>query len=321
MRRDHGGDLAMAIQTFGGQPDEWIDLSTGINRVPYPVASLPAEAWAALPGRIAHDRLVAAARMAYGTGWSILPLAGAQAAIQLLPTLGIEGPVRIVIPTYNEYAGVLAAAGHAVQPVTHLDALEGAAMAIVVNPNNPDGRRTDPARLTQIARQVDLLIVDESFADPHPELSMLGGDCPGNVIVLRSFGKFYGLAGMRLGFALGAQASLERMRERAGPWAVSGPALEIGARALSDPGWRATSIGRLAAETARADALAAGAGWHLVGGTALFRLYDTPDARAAQARLARDRIWSRVFPGADRWLRLGLPGCREEWQRLAAALR
>ncbi|WP_132466495.1 threonine-phosphate decarboxylase CobD [Rhodovulum marinum] len=319
-KRDHGGDLATAIRRFGGQPGDWIDLSTGINRVPFPVPVISERAWRDLPGRPAFDALVAAARTAYGTDWPVLPLAGAQAAIQLLPALAPAGPVRILTPTYNEYAGVLAQAGRQVQKVDDARALHGAGVAVVVNPNNPDGRCHAPDALHAVAARVGLLVVDESFADPHPDLSLLPGACPPNVIVLRSFGKFYGLAGLRLGFALGARAHLDRMAALAGPWAVSGPALEIGAQALADAPWRAASIARLSGETARLDTLAVQGGWRLVGGTALFRLYDTPDAQAAQARLARAHIWSRVFPWSSRWLRLGLPGTPEEWTRLENAL-
>ncbi|GAA0310050.1 threonine-phosphate decarboxylase CobD [Rhodovulum strictum] len=319
--RDHGGNLAEAMARFGGPPERWIDLSTGINRVPYPFAPPSDAAWRALPGSGPGARLIAAAQAGFATGWPVLPLAGAQAAIQLLPALAPAGPVRIVTPTYNEYAGVLAAAGRAVEPVAEPAALAGAGLGIVVNPNNPDGRRVTPAALRALAGQVGLLVVDESFADPHAHLSLLPGPCPGNVIVLRSFGKFYGLAGLRLGFALGAEPHLARLAALAGPWAVSGPALEIGAAALADADWRAASIARLEAETRQADALAAQAGWGRAGGTALFRLYDTPDAGAAQARLARAHIWSRIFPWSGRWLRLGLPGSPAEWDRLAAALR
>lgn len=321
MERDHGGDLAAAIESFGGVPEDWIDLSTGINRTPWPVPPVSARAWRDLPGRAAHDRLIAAARRAYRTGWPILPLAGAQAAIQLLPALAPDGPVRIVAPTYNEFEAVLSGAGREVETVDGVQRAAGAGLAIVVNPNNPDGRCVSPGALHGIAGQVGLLIVDESFADPHPDVSLLPGACPPNVMVLRSFGKFHGLAGLRLGFALGAAAHLDRMDALAGPWAVSGPALEIGAQALDDAEWRAATIARLAVAADRADRLAEAAGWRLVGGTALFRLYDTPDAAAAQARLARARIWSRRFPWSPRWLRLGLPGTEAEWQRLAAALR
>ncbi|MBN2905093.1 MAG: threonine-phosphate decarboxylase [Rhodobacteraceae bacterium] len=318
--RDHGGDLSAAIARFGGRPEGWIDLSTGINRVPYPLPRLGAADWRDLPGGAAQAGLIAAARGAYGTGWPVLPLAGAQAAIQLLPGLAAPGRARIVAPTYNEYAAALTGAGWQVAQVADPAALAGADLGVVVNPNNPDGRRTPPEALRALAGDVGLLVVDESFADADPGVSLLPGDCPGNVIVLRSFGKFYGLAGLRLGFALGARAHLDRMARQAGPWAVSGPALAVGAVALADTEWRAASVARLMIDGARIDALAAGAGWQAVGGCALFRLYDTPGATAARDRLARAHIWSRLFPYSDRWLRLGLPGTPDEWARLAAAL-
>jgi cobalamin biosynthetic protein CobC len=139
-------------------------------------------------------------------------------------------------------------------------------------------------------------------------------------MALRSFGKFFGLAGLRLGFALGAEAEIGRLRSLAGPWPVSGPALAAGRVALADTSWAEAARGRLAADAERLDRLAAASGWEVVGGTALFRLYDVGDACEAQDRLARAHVWSRVFPYSRSWLRLGLPGEEAEWQRLATAL-
>ncbi len=247
----------------------------------------------------------------------VLPVAGAQAAIQLLPRLAPPGCVAILSPTYNEHAAAFRAAGWQVEDTSDIAALAGADAAVVVNPNNPDGRRHTPGDLTALAARVGLLIVDESFADPTPDLSL----CPTlgrpGLIVLRSLGKFTGLAGLRLGFALGAPSDIARLAELAGPWAVSGPALALGAAALADTAWTQATRARLAADARRLDALAP---WPLAGGTALFRTYDTPDAAAAQDHLARARIWSRIFPWSTRWLRLGLPGEPTEWDRLAAAL-
>jgi len=140
------------------------------------------------------------------------------------------------------------------------------------------------------------------------------------LLILRSFGKFYGLAGVRLGFALGAAADIDALAAQAGPWPVSGAALAIGRRALLDRDWAVTTSARLKRDCRRLDALVQSHGWTLIGGTPLFRLYDTTDARAAQARLATARIWSRIFSARVGWLRLGLPGDEPEWLRLAAAL-
>lgn len=314
--RDHGGNIDAAKARWGGS--DWIDLSTGINRVPYPVPDLPPEAWTQLPTAAAKAALMAAARGAFGTDAPGVALAGAQQAIQLYPRLAAPGRARVLAPTYNEHAANLRAAGWAVEEVTSLAALAGADIAVVVNPNNPDGQRHAPADLHALAAQIGLLVVDESFGDADPALSVLPD--PGAMLVLRSFGKFWGLAGLRLGFAFGPEALIARLAEMAGPWPVAGAAIEIGRQALADHPWREATIARLSDEVTRLDAMAAAAGWSLVGGTALFRSYATPDATAAQERLARHQIWSRIFPWSAHWIRLGLPGAGE-WERLAVALR
>ncbi len=314
--RDHGGNLDQAQARWGGA--NWIDLSTGINRVPYPVPALPAEAWTALPTHTAMAGLIAAARTAYGTTADLLPVAGAQAAIQMIPRLSPPGSARVLAPTYNEHAAALRAAGWHVVEVPRLADLAGADLAVVVNPNNPDGQTHDPQALRALAGQVGQLVVDESFADPVPHLSIAAD--PGPALVLRSFGKFYGLAGVRLGFVLGAADRLAPLAAMAGPWPVSGAAIVIGQAALADRAWQASTTARLHEDAARMDAIARAAGWSLVGGGHLFRLYETPDAVAAQDRLARAHIWSRIFPWHDRWLRLGLPGAPTEWDRLQKVL-
>lgn len=325
--RDHGGNLDAAMARHGGAPEAWIDLSTGINPRPYPPPDIPARAWAALPTRAESAALRDTAAAAYDTRAAILPLAGAQAAIQMVPMLRKRGVARVLGPTYNEHAATLEAQGWWVEridgPDRGLADLAGADLAVVVNPNNPDGRRHAPETLLALARQVGLLVVDESFADPAPELSLAPHleEAGEGVVVLRSFGKFYGLAGLRLGFALGGAREVTALEATAGPWPVSGPALEIGRAALADRAWQAETVARLRQDAARLDALAAWAGWRLVGGTELFRLYETGGAVAVQARLAEARIWSRAFPWSEGLLRLGLPDGAEQWSRLEAALR
>ncbi|MEM1267168.1 MAG: threonine-phosphate decarboxylase CobD [Pseudomonadota bacterium] len=316
--RDHGGDIDRAARAWGGT--DWIDLSTGINRRPYPVPDLSPAHWHALPTASALDALVDGARKAYGLpeAAACLPLAGAQAAIQLIPRLRPPGRVGIVSPTYNEHAAAFAREGWQVRdidaPQPGFDAL------VVVNPNNPDGRCHDPEPLAALAGDC-LVVIDESFGDVAPGLS--AARCLGraSLLVLRSFGKFYGLAGVRLGFACGAAADIGALAEAAGPWAVSGPALEIGRAALADMAWADATRARLRAEAPRLDQAAGTAGWRVVGGTDLFRLYETPDAAAAQDALDRGGIWSRAFPWSARWLRLGLPGSEAEWVQTEAALR
>jgi cobalamin biosynthesis protein CobC len=317
---DHGGNLDVALERFGGRLEEWIDLSTGINRRPYPVGELTPRHWTALPSRSDIESLHQAARRAYVTTAPVLATTGAQAAIQLLPLLAPPGRARILAPTYNEYAAILSGAGWTIELAATLERLAGADLAIVVNPNNPDGRQHDPAKLLALLPHVGRLVVDESFADSVPGLSLAPEAGRPGLIVLRSFGKFHGLAGLRLGFVLGSEADVAAFAGMSGPWPVSGPAIEIGRRALLDRDWADETRARLVRWSARLDRLTKDAGWTLVGGTPLFRLYETGDAGAAQERLAEAKIWSRIFANSPGWLRLGLPGGEAEWERFAAAL-
>ncbi|WP_314945029.1 threonine-phosphate decarboxylase CobD [Bradyrhizobium cosmicum] len=318
--REHGGNLDLAQQRFGGRAEDWIDLSTGINRLPYPVGEVSARAWGALPSRAEIESLHQAARHAYRTNAAVVAMGGAQAAIQLLPQLAPRGRARILAPTYNEYAGVLSAAGWDLQEVAEIDELAGADLAIVVNPNNPDGRCFAPNDLLALLPRVGRLVVDESFAEAVPQLSLAPKADHPALLILRSFGKFYGLAGLRLGFAIGNAADIGKLTSMSGPWPVSGAAIAVGCRALRDDAWAEATSARLGRDCVRLDAMAQAQGWTLVGGTPLFRLYETPDALAAQEKLACGQIWSRVFAQRPRWLRLGLPGSESEWTRLAEVL-
>ena len=320
MMIDHGGNLDVALGRFGGPLEDWIDLSTGINRRPFPVGELQPRHWNALPSRSDVASLHDAARQAYATGAPILATAGAQGAIQLLPQLMPRSGAKILAPTYDEFGAVLKAADWQVERVADAAALAGADLAVVVNPNNPDGRRHAPQQLLALLPRVGRLIVDESFADALPDLSLAPEAGRPGLLILRSFGKFYGLAGLRLGFVLGCETDIAALARLAGPWPISGAAIAIGRRALLDRDWARETTARLACDAERLDELAQRAGWMLAGGTPLFRLYDTGDAAAAQERLARAHIWSRIFAGQPSWLRLGLPGDDAEWQRLSTAL-
>ena len=318
--RDHGGNLDQAMACYGA--GDWIDLSTGINRRPWPVPALSAAAWRNLPTKAVQATLVAQAAGSWGAaaGAAGVALGGAQAAIQLVPRLRPKGRAAVLGPTYNEHAACLSAEGWQVNAVTDLADVVGADLAIIVNPNNPDGRHFAPETLLALVGHVGLLVVDESFGDVTPDLSLLPHAGRAGLLVLRSFGKFYGLAGVRLGFAFGTEGDIDALSRMSGPWPVSGPAIEIGTQALADAAWAAAMRAQLAADAARADALAQRAGWQRVGGSDLFRLYDTGSAKAAQDNLARHQIWSRIFPWSETLLRLGLPGPEPEWQRLEAAL-
>ncbi|RMA43434.1 threonine-phosphate decarboxylase [Rhodophyticola porphyridii] len=308
-KRDHGGGIDAAARRFGGRRHEWLDLSTGINPVPYPVGDVPKAAWEALPDVRAMDALLTQARRFWGLpdGTDILAAPGASALIAHLPRLAPAAKVTINGPTYNEHEAAFRAAGWQLGRAGDAQ--------VIVQPNNPDGRMLDAAEIPPRA----LTVIDESFCDVTPERTLIGLARRPGTLVLKSFGKFWGLAGLRLGFAIARPETLAQLAERLGPWPVSGPALHIAARALSDDAWAEETRRRLAADAVRMDALMAGAGATLAGGTSLFRLYDVADARAWQTRLARHRIWTRIFPYSSRWIRLGLPH-PDHWQRLEAAI-
>jgi cobalamin biosynthetic protein CobC len=324
----HGGDLTEAIARHGGAPGSWLDLSTGINPWSWPIPQpLPERVWQHLPTGAEADALIAAARKTYGApdGADIAAAAGTQALIQLLPWLAAPGPVAIVGPTYNEHALAWRNAGHPVVAIDHLEACpETAVHAVVVNPNNPDGRVTDRAALTRMAAQIKSrggwLVVDEAFADVVPEISVVALCRDWPVVILRSFGKFYGLAGLRLGFAIGAPDIIERIAGALGPWACSGPALWIGTAALGDQPWADRTRHALQVQASKLDEVLVKAGFAIAGGTALFRLARHPEALKLHTALARRHIWCRSFDWADDLLRFGLPADAAGLDRVAAAL-
>ncbi len=334
--RDHGGGLDAATARFGGSRADWLDLSTGINPVPYPVGDIPPGAWTALPDRAAMDHVLDAARGFWQVpdAAQIIAAPGASALIARIPALRLQEVVHIPGPTYNEHAAAFKSQDWLVTDSPD----DAASVQVFVHPNNPDGRLADPS----FFQSGGFTIIDESFCDVMPERSFVGKAADPGVLILKSFGKFWGLAGLRLGFAIGHPDSLRQSEQcqrpndalpkehesveidypaltnLLGPWPVSGPALAIGARALGDTEWATETRKRLAFDAARLDALMAPHG-KLVGGTDLFRLYAVDDAKAWQDRLAKRRIWSRIFPYSKTWLRLGLPA-PDRWGQLEAAL-
>lgn len=318
-----GGGAEFLARHFPDAPRPWLDLSTGINPWPYPHDAVPSEAWAALPTPSADDACREAAAAYLGVGRSRLALTpGSQAALSLLPRLFSPTTVAVVTPTYAEHAAMWRAAGHQVRAVTDVEEGGEAEVLIVVNPNNPDGRVRSSTVMRDLGRRRAesgrLLVIDEAFADPTPEIGLKdGGD---NVVVYRSFGKFFGLAGARLGITVAAPEIVRRLEGMIGPWAVSGPALAIAARALADREWRAVTRVRLAETTAALRSLFARAGLPVVGGCDLFTLVERDDAPALFVRLCRRGIHVRRFDHDPRRLRFGLPPDARSFQRLEAAL-
>lgn len=324
----HGGRIEQARSRFPGAPEPFIDLSTGINPMPYPLPALPAAAFTRLPEPEALDVLQSAAARAYGAADPAMVAAapGTQILIDLLPRLWPMPCVAVLGPTYAEHAAAWRRGGAAVVCIESLDSPPETRCVVLCNPNNPDGRRLHRSVLLTLADRLaardGLLVVDEAFADLEPPGGSLAPSLPHPaIVILRSFGKTYGLAGLRLGFALAASDRAAQIRAALGPWAVSGPALAIGARALADRAWLQTTRRRLDADCARLDALLQAAGLRVIGGTHLFRLSESHSAAARFDRLGQAGILVRRFDAHPHWLRSGLPGDEAEWARLREALR
>jgi cobalamin biosynthesis protein CobC len=322
----HGGNLDAARTRFPGAPEPWIDLSTGINPLPFPIPDLPAEIWSRLPMRSEEMALLAAAAIRYRVAdpGMIVAAPGTQSLIQLLPRFVPMSSVEILGPTYEEHEACWIRQGHRVSVVSDLDRSDRADVVIVVNPNNPTGRVIPLSELRSIAlalaKKNGLLVVDEAFVDVLPEAASVVSELPPATIVLRSFGKTYGLAGLRLGFAIAETSLASRIRAELGPWAVSGPALRIGKAALCNPHWLAETTARLQSDQRRLDAMLEAAGFAVLGGTPLFRLARHSEAVKIVEHLGRYGIHVRAFSREPQWLRFGLPGGEAAWDRLSTAL-
>ena len=304
----HGGDLAFATATYGAPDGGWLDLSTGINPTPYPVPAdlISSDTLHRLPSPAALARLEATARAAYGVpaGVSLTAVPGSELAIHLLPGLAPLGARPFILsPIYGGHTAAWATA----TPVTQVDAIPDGAIVILANPNNPDGRVLTRDALLNLATRVAWLIVDEAFAEVAPDTSLVPA-LPENALVLRSIGKFYGLAGVRLGFAIGSAHDTARIARALGDWPVSGPAIAAGTAALGDIAWRDSMRARLRDEAAALRGLLVAHGRQIIGGTDLFVLIEMDDAYALHSSLARQGIWTRAFADNPQWLRIGLPG-------------
>ncbi|GAB3262600.1 threonine-phosphate decarboxylase [Chitinimonas naiadis] len=322
----HGGDLQRAIAAYGGTAEDWLDCSSGIAPYAYPLPAVPTAIWQRLPEQDAT--LLSAAAGYYGTD-QLLALPGSQAAISLLPQLRRPGGrVAVIAPAYAEHAWQWQQHGHAVLQLAPeaVDAqLPMLDVLVVVNPNNPSARQLPAQQLLawreQLATRGGWLIVDEAFADIAPAQSLLPHIGLPGLIILRSVGKFFGLAGIRLGFAAAETAVLRALQLRLGPWAVSAPAQWAGALALADSAWQQQQQARLQADSHWLLQILAEAGLPSDAHIPLLHWCPTGLASEWQAALARQRIWSRRFDGLA-GLRLGLPDRQRHplfKQRLLAA--
>jgi cobalamin biosynthetic protein CobC len=326
--RIHGGRIDLAAALYPSAPKPWIDLSTGINPVAWPVPPIALGRYQHLPLASEIADLSKAAAAAYGRPANavMLPVPGSELAIRSLPRMGAAGPVGIVAPTYSSHATAWRDAGCDVHELATLPdpGRHDLKTVIVVNANNPDGRFIGLGELAAFAQAWATsgrrLIVDEAFADVQPDMSMLTlPELPAGTIVLRSLGKFFGLAGLRVGFVVTAEPDATSWRQLLGDWPVSGPACEIATSALRDSAWIVETRMRLAADRKRLDGVLDRAGLKLLGGTDLFGLFEWPDAADLLDHFARTGILVRGFSSPSRRDRFGLPADEAAWQRLEAA--
>lgn len=310
----HGGNLAEARARFPEALGPWLDLSTGISPFAYPLPEFSAETFTRLPEPAEVRRLQALAARRYGARdpAQVVAAPGTQILLPLIAKLMPPGRARVWGPTYAEHARAAALAGHEVVEDGASDLLT------IVNPNNPDGRFLTRQELVAARPQQGLLVVDEAFMEAAPRDESLAGAVGEGLVVLRSFGKFHGLAGLRLGFAITAASVAERLRDALGPWAVSGPALAVGLAALADEGWAAATRARLAEAAGALDAVLTAGGCRVLGGTSLFRLAEVPPG--TYERLGRAGILVRRFEYWPDRIRFGLPPDAAALRRLAEAL-
>jgi len=318
---EHGGNLRDAARHHGR--DDWIDLSTGINPHGYPAPTPSPGAWLRLPE---PDPALLAAACAYYRAPQLLPVAGTQAAIQALPRLRVPSRVAVSAPSYAEHAHHWGQHGHLLRQVTYAEldaAVDVSDVVVVVNPNNPTGEIIAPERLLDWATRLEArggwLIVDEAFGDTAPALSVAMHASQPGLIVLRSIGKFFGLAGLRLGFVAAHDSLLRDLADLLGPWTISGPAQEIALAALTDSVWQHATRTSLRQSGERMTRLLLEHGI-ASSGTALFRWWPQMQPEAFHAHMAARGIWCRLFREAGRGMRVGLPASEPEWHRFEHAL-
>lgn len=309
----HGGQTAAAAQLYPAAPRPWLDLSTGISPWAWPVPAIEPQAWQALPSRAALEQLEWAAARVFGLSDAeeIAAVPGSDIAIRLLARQLPAGRVAIA---GQGYAGYRAAWPEA--QVLPYEQARGADLLVCANPNNPDGAVIEARKLRGLG---NIRVVDEAFADAMPDVSLLPHR--NGAIVLRSFGKFFGLAGVRLGFVVANKPVIGALRGLLGDWPVSGPAIAIGTAAYHDRAWQGLQRERLAQGSARLTVLLSRHGLDDLGGTANFRLCRAADAPGLFAHLCRAGILVRPFVDRPGQLRLGIPGTDADWARLDAALQ
>jgi cobalamin biosynthetic protein CobC len=323
----HGGNVLAMAEKYNIPEEQWLDLSTGLNPNGWPVPAIPEHVWQALPQE--EDELQEAASQYYGCDYC-LPVAGSQAAIETLPTLRNLSNVGIVSPSYAEHEYAWRKSGHNVKridikyvedEIEHLDVL------VIINPNNPSGHRVSVETLLfwhqQLVKKGGWLIVDEAFMDVTPELSLIKAGIRPGLIILRSLGKFFGLAGVRCGFVITERKLLALLAEKIGPWSVTGPSRYVAIKALKDKVWQTEMRTSLKFNSEKLSNLLNEYGFFVNGGSALFQWFKHQKAEELFVLFAKQGILVRLFnersTGTES-LRLGLPKDESQWNSLTEAL-
>ncbi len=328
----HGGRILAASEKYSIPLKDWIDLSTGLNPNGWPVPYVPAAVWQSLPED--DDGLQTAACQYYGCD-ACLPVAGSQAAIQILPMLRSYSKVGVISPTYAEHEHNWKQRGHDVVQLTEVDVdkhIEQLDVLVVINPNNPTGKEISSKKLLSWHQKFSIkggwLIVDEAFMDATPENSLLTAGIKPGLIILRSLGKFFGLAGIRCGFVIADKELLQLIATKLGPWALTGPTRYIAKQALLDKAWQKQVCEDLTNSSARLFHILNEAGLKPTGSNALFQWLSHPDAEHIYEVCAKQGILIRYFEKVITSnttvmpsLRFGLAGKEEQWQRLTDVLK
>ena len=330
--RAHGGKIGAARVLFPESPHAWIDLSTGISPWAWPYESLLDRATLTrLPDPEALAALEAAASAYFGVhdAARVIALPGTDIGLRLLGPLFPQASVAVARPGYSGHVAAWVDWRELrARPVKRIGDGELAEAArehdviVLANPGTPDGRTLAREHLLQIGRMLasrdGVLIVDEAYVDADPALSLCGEP---DLILFRSFGKFFGLPGLRLGFVVVPADQVRRFRHAMGDWPLNGPAIAVGTAAYLDTRGQEMQRERVRRAAARLDEMLQRAGLTIEGGTPLFRLARCANADALFRHLASRAILTRPFEDDSGLLRIGLPGDEAQWDRLAAALK
>lgn len=322
----HGGCLSAFQRAYPMAPSPWYDLSTGVNPFHYPFNGHFASSLCALPEAEKLDALRHAAAQAYDScAEDIVAAPGTQTIIGLMPYLLAPPRVYIEAPTYSGHEESWHGAHIQCESRSDLmnTQIDPGCTYILCRPNNPDGRRNTILELQDFATHVQghdgTLVIDASFADFEFENVSEIVQNPA-VIMLRSFGKTFGLAGLRLGFAVSKHPVMKRLAVALGPWPLHGSALSIGTEALNDKTWRRETAKKLLANQQRLQEMMSSAGLTYLGGTHLFSLFSHRNAPNLWHRCAINGVATRRFRDRADWLRLGTPGDEDAFYRVRTAL-